>query len=1105
MTHLIINRGTVITTAANGLGGGSITFNQLGRIIVRAVDGTTYDLAETMNFSAGAIGEFSVDNTGALASDFVINQNGVVNLGSGGVGATVRFNLADVASKLNLTGGVVLGGNSSISVEGGNLNSFVTISGIISDGGSGYSLAVNDDQGAWAVTNTFLRLTGLNTFSGNLALGEGTLQFSTVTNAGGAASSLGQGSAITMGTGTLSFIGGTSQSTDRPLTLTAAGTLSANGTSGATITYTGAVSTAGNSLNLTGTGEGFITGGVTQTGVAADINVNSGIWHLSTTTNTLSDDIIVTATSTGTAVMNLDTTGILAYTTGTSNGLYIRDGGVINLNAHDVNGAANSGGLDFILIGDTPTGAPGTLNTNTFNITVPRLDLGTLVAGRTGIVLGSGIITATYTGTDYGQGFRFFDGSISAGLAGVSTILKQGIGTVTISGNNSGLTGTVAATRLDSGTVILDFTSDNNNKISAVAALDLRGVLLILNGSAAADTSQTVASTTLGSSGATTITLNSGAGHSVTLNLGAITRAAGSQDGTLRVNLPDSGAVTTTSNNLGTTGVLGGWATVANATGTWFATNSAGTGLGNIVAVTTSAKNDVSTWLAGDQITDTVGGFTGTVSGVNINTLRFDAASGSTLNVAGGGVLNIASGGILMTSNVTAGASTITSGILSSTTSELIFIQDSTSQTLTVASAIRINHSVTKSGSGTLVLSGNNTYTDETEIQAGILQVSGGNAIGDTSLVTLSDDTPSMLQLLGNETIGRLTGGSASAGIDQLAVVDVGTFALTINQTGSTTYAGLLTGSGSVIKTGAGNMLFTNASSGFTGSVTINMGLLYFSGIGSSSASSFTLNSGSSFLIDNNGTTTVGTRVLDAAGIIMNSANGSWSGETIVSGLSIRRNQASTLNETVGVVTAASGANYARLEATVAGATAAIIADNIVRQNGATLDARGTNMSATTGARAQLRIGTAANQTSFIASMIGGGSTTLGTKNISIVPWAIAEDILDVGVADTNMGNSLATYVSGQGFRALNLTTEYTTYSAAAATENVRQSLSADLTPVWKNPQRARHPQRRDSERHQCHGQRRRPDAHQHQRRIPVHAPHGCCGQHRLQHHTRRL
>ncbi len=1040
---LIINRGTVITTATNGLGGGAITFNQFGRIIVRAVDGTTYDLAETMNFSAGAIGEFSVDNTGALAADFVINQNGVVNIGSGGVGATVRFNLADVASKLNLTGGVVLGGNSSISVEGGDQNSFVTISSIISDGGSGYSLAVNDDQGTWGATNTILRLTGLNTFSGDLALGEGSLQFSTVSNAGGAASSLGQGSAISMGSGTLSFIGDTSQSTDRSITLTGAGTLSANGTDGATITYTGAISTAGNNLNLTGTGEGFITGGVTQTGVAADINVNSGIWHLSTTTNTLADDIIVTATTTGTAVMNLDTTGILTYTTGTSNGLYIRDGGVINLNAHDVNGVANSGGLDFILIADTPSGAPGTLNTNTFNITVPRLDLGTLVAGRTGIVLGSGIITGTYTGTDYGAGFRFFDGSISAGLAGVALILKQGLGTVTISGNNSGLTGTVAATRLDSGTVILDFTSDNNSKLSAVAALDLRGLLLILNGNAAADTSQTVASTTLGSSGANTITLNSGAGHSVTLNLGTITRAVGSQDGTLRVNLPVSGAVTTTSSNLGTTGVLGGWATVTNAMGTWFATNSAGTGLGNIVAVATSAKNDVSTWFTGDQITDGAGGFTGTVAGVNINTLRFDAASGSTLNVASGGVLNIASGGVLMTSNVTGGSSTITGGILGSTTGELIFIQDSITQTLTVASAIRVTHSVTKSGSGTLVLSGNNTYTDETEIQAGILQVSGGNAIGDTSLVTLSDDTPSMLQLLGNETIGRLAGGSATAGIDQLAVVDVGTHALTINQTGSTTYAGRLAGTGAIIKQGTAQLQLTNISSGFTGSLTIDEGLLYLTGIGQINASIIEINKGGNLLIDNNGTTRSGTRILDNAAINLNSADGVFLNTTVVRGLALRTDQDTTLDETVGVVTAASGASYVGMEATTASDDSDIIATNVARLNNGTLNVRGTNLG-TGNAQATLFRILAANEAAFIAGNLVGGGGGADAKNISIVPWAIGEATTGA-LADTNMGNSLVTYVAGAGFRPLALT-EYNPYTVAGTTDNVRESLSADLT-----------------------------------------------------------
>ncbi|WP_371079306.1 hypothetical protein, partial [Salmonella enterica] len=45
------------------------------------------------------------------------------------------------------------------------------------------------------------------------------------------------------------------------------------------------------------------------------------------------------------------------------------------------------------------------------------------------------------------------------------------------------------------------------------------------------------------------------------------------------------------------------------------------------------------------------------------------------------------------------------------------------------------------------------------------------------------------------------------------------------------------------------------------------------------------------------------------------------------------------------------------------------------------------------------------------------------------------------------MGNSLITYVSGAGFRALDFSTEYDTIALAAPTDNARASLSgADLT-----------------------------------------------------------
>src|SRR5204863_5018810 len=131
---------------------------------------------------------------------------------------------------------------------------------------------------------------------------------------------------------------------------------------------------------------------------------------------------------------------------------------------------------------------------------------------------------------------------------------------------------------------------------------------------------------------------------------------------------------------------------------------------------------------------------------------------------------------------------------------------------------------------------------------------------------------------------------------------------------------------------------------------------------------------------------------LNTATLTLNSMDGSWAGETRPSGLSIRRDQGSTQNETVGVLSLNSGASYARLEATTTSAIGQIITDNITRSNNATLAVRGTLMSATSGQRGQLRIGTAANQTAFIGAMVGGASVTLGTKNISIVPWAIAEE-----------------------------------------------------------------------------------------------------------------
>ncbi len=1058
-----INRGTVrVQTNVDSFGTGDVTATA-GRIQFNMPANNTVNLGQNFTVDApGGLLELSVDAQSTLSGDLTVNLNGVVTLGSNAnANNALRITQSsDNFSVLNITNSVVLGNDASISYQGNAVRPF-EIAGVISETGGARSLAINDELGGWAVTSRTIVLSGANTFSGDLSLTEGALQFSTASNIGGGPSNLGQGSNITLAGGTFDFIGGTSQSTNRSINQTGAATFAANGTGGATITYAGNVSSGGNAITLTGTGVGIFSGAITQTGTAADINVNSGTWTFSGTGSTIADDIFVNATSTGTAVLNLNATGTLAWTPGTSNGLYARNGGVINLNADDVNGVDNSGNLSFILLGQDTNGDAGVLNTNTFNIETPRLDLGNTPVSRTGIITGTGTVSSNYAGTDYAQGFRLYAGSISAGLAGQAAILKTGVETVTLSGDNSGLIGTVANTRVDAGTLILDYTASNTIKLPSNRAVDMRGSTIQIVGNNTAATSETFNNLTLASGGSSEIQVTGGTGQDAVLNLGAITRGNRASDGTMRFILPTGaqtathGIRTTSANS--TFGLLGSgttatadsaYATVDDGTGVWFATkNTTGSTPGNVVALISTAKDDVTTWLPGDHITDSAG-FSGTLVCANINSLRFDSAAGSDLVVGDGVNFTIGSGGILLTSNV-GNSPTIIGGNLVSGAGEIIVTHDS-AVTFEISSNIRGLQAVTKTGTGTLLLTGNNTYTDETEIQEGTLQVNG-TSIGDTSPVNLADDHVATLQLLNSEAIGRLTGGVNTAGLDTLATVDIGVHILTLNSgVGNATYAGKISGSGTLVKNNSGtntNQAFSGASTDFNGMVIVNGGLFLFNSIGAMNATDYTLNSGSSLLLDNNGTTTTGARILDTATITLNSADGAWSGETRPSGLAIRRNQNSALNETVGVITVRSGSSYARLEAT--GGTSSVsqlIANDIVRQNNATLNVRGSGLGNTTGQRTQLRINDTTKQTAFIAAMVGGGGAA-GSTNVNIVPWAIGETVAG-GVGDGNMGNSLVTYVSGAGFRPLNLATEYATIAGAGATDNARQSLNADLTGI---------------------------------------------------------
>jgi fibronectin-binding autotransporter adhesin len=122
-----------------------------------------------------------------------------------------------------------------------------------------------------------------------------------------------------------------------------------------------------------------------------------------------------------------------------------------------------------------------------------------------------------------------------------------------------------------------------------------------------------------------------------------------------------------------------------------------------------------------------------------------------------------------------------------------------------------------KSGSGTLVLSGSNSYTGATTVNQGTIVVGGSFAIPASTLVTGTQvDVPS-IDLNGfSVTVPRLSGQGGIA---------LGSGTLTVSNSKSQTFAGAISGSGSVVKTGTGTLTLTGSSS-FLGSTVINSGTL---------------------------------------------------------------------------------------------------------------------------------------------------------------------------------------------------------------------------------------------------------------------------------------
>jgi fibronectin-binding autotransporter adhesin len=146
-------------------------------------------------------------------------------------------------------------------------------------------------------------------------------------------------------------------------------------------------------------------------------------------------------------------------------------------------------------------------------------------------------------------------------------------------------------------------------------------------------------------------------------------------------------------------------------------------------------------------------------------------------------------------------------------------------------------YGITKTGAGVLGLAGANTYSGATTLNTGTIRLQNQNALQNSTL-SLSGTGGVVFDAVvaGNAfALGGLSAASASAGLS-LQNSAANAIALTVGgNNASTAYAGLLTGAGSLVKTGSGTLTLGGANT-YAGTTTVAAGSLLVNGNQSAAA-----------------------------------------------------------------------------------------------------------------------------------------------------------------------------------------------------------------------------------------------------------------------------
>ncbi len=331
-------------------------------------------------------------------------------------------------------------------------------------------------------------------------------------------------------------------------------------------------------------------------------------------------------------------------------------------------------------------------------------------------------------------------------------------------------------------------------------------------------------------SGGTTVSAGTLQGDSTSLQGNIVNHAAlvfaQASDGTYAGVVSGSGDLTKSgSGNLTLSGAntFSGTANVSAGT----LTLSGGSALADSAAVSLADTSGATLALANSETIGSLSGGGSTGGNVNLGSATLTVGSGNYAGVISGTgalVKNTAGTLALSGANTYSGGTTVSAGTLQGDSTSLqgdivnhaalVFAQASDG---TYAGVVSGSGGLTKSGSGNLTLSGANTFSGTANVSAGTLTLSGGTALADSAAVSLANTSGATLALANSETIGSLSGGGSTGGN-----VNLGSATLTV---GSGNYAGVISGTGALVKTGSGTLALSGANT-YSGGTTVSAGTL---------------------------------------------------------------------------------------------------------------------------------------------------------------------------------------------------------------------------------------------------------------------------------------